>query len=1204
MDVPVTNVLLEVRDISAAQDLLKQVEELRQRCGCLVELPQEPAIHQGVDAPGGSGQNVWLPVAASVSAPSQPGGPGYLAKPPPLAAPRSVNLAGPQQVARGASAEPAQQQQQQSRPPPPQQSKAAKKRKDRGCEEAGEGRPVNRKKEARAAPASLLVGVSKCKKGWRAKLKPSKHLPTKAKGRRSLGVFATPEEAARAYDRGMLVVQLQYQEKVHIMLNHPLDEYVHDGDPAVAAAAARVKARIEARSAARHCAQGQQCQRSQQAEQPGAVGSADNLVQQGGLQRPCTAGTLIAASAQQPTGIAHVDPAAPPRCAARHSELPLWVVGPKFAAQAPHSLSGEIGDNPGVAGHSGPAANSAEPAPPPALVPTQGAAAEARPAGGASSSSSGGSKPRLTPVQALRRQRWQQQQQQAAAAASATAVLAGAPTAQQVQQASSLASGVPDDQPLVAGAPTDEQVQRASSLANGVPDDQPLVAGAPTDEQVQQAPSPADGVPEDQPTMPDGKAQEAVQPTDKTAFGFHEADSPIQSATAAAASCSLGYHRLPAPCPWLAPPVEPAGELEPAAVQVGLPEREAGRLTERTSGSGSDEDDMPLAQRQRLLIMQRSKQTQQQRQQEQMLVTQPEAQPEGARPFGGTPPVVDSPPTAAGRRVGNNGHQPTSVAEPSQPRDGPTPAQPSAQDNEPPQAAACPGEGRGEQSKCARPEPAMTVGVGGPRPPPLLAAYGLDVRLQERAPGQKHGTRAPLSLAHPPKRRRYSPAVAAERPQPREQPLTQRAAGTAAAMAAAVAAGVPSGGPRQALGGAEPAQPRQTSPEVIDMMGAESSASEGAPAAVNSGKLASPRPPYKAPCPCPRGLGSPRLLRAPSALAHAGVGSVKPSRPASPAAAVLREILQPPEMAATPVIVLEDNSTTAAAEGVANPGSSPPCSSPTKPLGVAKGSTRSPQMLPAQQGETPAAAAAATADGEDDGAPTGANVPAMAAAGPAMAAGGGARVGSQQPRTQQQGAFQFQDPEAARQFKRAFTQPVQGKLGASLRAARKQGFTSGAAWEQAAQAWRQKNNPTQQELRAAHERQRAQQARPKPTTWRPAEAAAAAAGHAGPAGAGKVPPAPAPLDLQELRGLPEGERRGRYREYNQLRVAGCASFLQVLLAFKVSCDASSLKEGYKRAVRMYHPDSNSKDRLWASAEQQMECEEIMKIINDRKPASL
>jgi hypothetical protein len=61
---------------------------------------------------------------------------------------------------------------------------------------------------------------------------------------------------------------------------------------------------------------------------------------------------------------------------------------------------------------------------------------------------------------------------------------------------------------------------------------------------------------------------------------------------------------------------------------------------------------------------------------------------------------------------------------------------------------------------------------------------------------------------------------------------------------------------------------------------------------------------------------------------------------------------------------------------------------------------------------------------------------------------------------------------------------------------------------------------------------------------------------------------------------------------------------QVLRAFKVPCDPLRLKEAYRTAVRMYHPDSNSKEKVWRTEEQREQAEEVMKVINERKPDSL
>lgn len=141
-------------------------------------------------------------------------------------------------------------------------------------------------------------------------------------------------------------------------------------------------------------------------------------------------------------------------------------------------------------------------------------------------------------------------------------------------------------------------------------------------------------------------------------------------------------------------------------------------------------------------------------------------------------------------------------------------------------------------------------------------------------------------------------------------------------------------------------------------------------------------------------------------------------------------------------------------------------------------------------------------------------------------------------------------------------------------------------WQQAAAAWRQKNKPSEFEVKAEEARQakRTRQEREK-AGWNPAAAAAAeraarggtaaasmgagftmprssrggargpgAAAQGGGRGAERraqqapepVPPARDPI----FGSLPEGERRGRYRDYNQQRVAGCRSFADVLCAFR------------------------------------------------------
>lgn len=153
-----------------------------------------------------------------------------------------------------------------------------------------------------------------------------------------------------------------------------------------------------------------------------------------------------------------------------------------------------------------------------------------------------------------------------------------------------------------------------------------------------------------------------------------------------------------------------------------------------------------------------------------------------------------------------------------------------------------------------------------------------------------------------------------------------------------------------------------------------------------------------------------------------------------------------------------------------------------------------------------------------------------------------------------------------------------------------------SAWHQAAMAWRRKNMPTQPELhRAAAEQARKAAAAARPRHFSPAAAAASERMGQQSAGMGDAPAGAAgdrqqqgaqqaqqqqaqqqegPKKHQKQQGrrqqregrskgsgaaprllpldpsLPPDERRARYREHNQQRVAKCTSFLQVLQAFR------------------------------------------------------
>ena len=158
-----------------------------------------------------------------------------------------------------------------------------------------------------------------------------------------------------------------------------------------------------------------------------------------------------------------------------------------------------------------------------------------------------------------------------------------------------------------------------------------------------------------------------------------------------------------------------------------------------------------------------------------------------------------------------------------------------------------------------------------------------------------------------------------------------------------------------------------------------------------------------------------------------------------------------------------------------------------------------------------------------------------------------------------------------------------------------------SAWLSAAMAWRQKNMPSPSELkkRKAEVSQRISEAarkrtsQPKPHIFGEANYDK----HAFDAEqmAVQVPPRPA-------QNASEADWQMYFRLYHSSRIAQASSFVQVLRAFNIPCgDPKKIKVAYMQAVRMYHPDSNSKSRCWSTPRQRAEAEEIMKLINQRKP---
>jgi hypothetical protein len=169
----------------------------------------------------------------------------------------------------------------------------------------------------------------------------------------------------------------------------------------------------------------------------------------------------------------------------------------------------------------------------------------------------------------------------------------------------------------------------------------------------------------------------------------------------------------------------------------------------------------------------------------------------------------------------------------------------------------------------------------------------------------------------------------------------------------------------------------------------------------------------------------------------------------------------------------------------------------------------------------------------------------------------------------------------------------------------------GSAWLNAAMAWRQKNMPSASELkrRKADAAQRAakesaaRKSRAKEFRFRaniavererqrldfdplsPQQSFAA------------DPSIVRPADTASVE-----QWQAYFRSYHGSRIRHAASFVQVLRAFGINCDdPKKIKIAYMQAVRMYHPDSNSKSRTFRTARDRLEAEEIIKLINQRKP---
>lgn len=157
------------------------------------------------------------------------------------------------------------------------------------------------------------------------------------------------------------------------------------------------------------------------------------------------------------------------------------------------------------------------------------------------------------------------------------------------------------------------------------------------------------------------------------------------------------------------------------------------------------------------------------------------------------------------------------------------------------------------------------------------------------------------------------------------------------------------------------------------------------------------------------------------------------------------------------------------------------------------------------------------------------------------------------------------------------------------------------AWHHAAMAWRLKNMPSGPELEEARKAAASATATARTNSMKtPAQRAKRDREHI-------------QLQRPQLLSVPdkdaaENERRCYYRAVAQQKAelavvesAVGASFASVLCVFGVPCASNEkTREAYRIAVRMYHPDSNSKDRAWSNLDQRIECEEIMKVINEMR----
>lgn len=225
--------------------------------------------------------------------------------------------------------------------------------------------------------------------------------------------------------------------------------------------------------------------------------------------------------------------------------------------------------------------------------------------------------------------------------------------------------------------------------------------------------------------------------------------------------------------------------------------------------------------------------------------------------------------------------------------------------------------------------------------------------------------------------------------------------------------------------------------------------------------------------------------------------------------------------------------------------------------------------------------------------------------------------------------YEFSSYDVASEFRRKFTRAPRASPGLSKSAVERRAKQilddmtqptrqamqkTQTAWKQAAMRWREKNKPTAADLKKRQEEEAARiseaariRAKNTPATWAATDKAKAAGEQGGastsgvngkhPGLIGNVEPPP----IRPRASAPESEWRSYYRNVAQHKIGPAASFVQVLRIFGIPCDdPSKIKDAYRIAVRMYHPDSNSKDRAWKTPQEKVQAEEVMKIINEKK----